>query len=626
MKNYQKFIKFKKLKKLGTSPIIATIMLIGLTVFSGAVLYGVTTTYLNQKTPLSLEYTNPTSFSPTVTDYKTATTKIDSFNIHVSNPLYEQVLLNTRDSYLYNSTTNQPIYTWTVNSNSSYLLLNGRESTTLTFSTINNDPGLGLESGSQVYASFTVMRTDGTDPTTINTTVFTVKADIPVFQFIPYQTPIVDPYANANYTKVYFNAHNDEQVTVNITGALWNYGSSATSYTKTVQFSTNTSVFGIDPQFATQSVTIPSSSLKIVPNANNVCEAGDACVNITIPVTKYNLTEKNVVSHVDNYPAFLSISGLDYIPFELDFKAPTIRITLENTNQNWRGFWGWHGHRDGCYTFPFWDNNNQVFNQITFDGNPSCSDTKTVTFDIWNLLNVPNNATIEIVGLNTTAFTLYTSANSNSWRNNGYDANPQYVDLPVAQQYTGRWGRWMRNLDTCVISDIQGCNTVTWGISRNALVDSNGESTGILAGTYPVTIMDTQTGYSITVDLVISPYYKTIHVDSLEGSYSNRNLQFDMTIKDDNGNAVRGVLIEASYTYPVGNGKKTKTTTEYLLTDRNGQATFSDWNPKKGTYTFEITNLQSPFQGRWSRWFSSTTYIYDKQADNPNPPSVQVKV
>ena len=83
-------------------------------------------------------------------------------------------------------------------------------------------------------------------------------------------------------------------------------------------------------------------------------------------------------------------------------------------------------------------------------------------------------------------------------------------------------------------------------------------------------------------------------------------------------------MYKASYTYP--NGHKTKTSTEYMLTNRRGEATFSDWNPKSGSYTFEITNLQSPFSGRWSRWFSSTVYIYDKTADNPNPPTVTVKV
>ena len=525
----KKFVRTKSKKKLGTSPIIATILLIGLTVVSGAVLYGVTTTFLNQKSQLSLEYTTPTAFTPIVTDYATATTKIDSFNIQVSNPLNEQVILNTGNSHLYNS-TNGLITGWSLNSNSSYLLLNGRESTTLTFSLNTIDNSLGLDSGKQVYASFTVERTDGSDPTTFNTSLFTVSASLPVFQFIPYQTNTVDTLTTNNITNVYFPAHSNEEISVNLTGAIWNYGSTDISYQKTVQFFTNTSVFNIADSAATQIVTIPSSTTKVVPDANNVCVVGDACVNITIPITKYNLTKVDVHSTTDYYPGYLAITGMDFIPFQLDLKVPTIKITLENTGFANRGFWGGFGRRSGCFSFPTFDSINQVYNQITYDGNPYCADTKTVTFDIWNLLNIDNNATITIVGLNTTAFTLYTSANTNSWRNNGYSSDPQYVNLPAPRP--SKWGRF-NNPNSCTSNN--GCNTVTWGISRNALIDSNGNSTGIMAGTYPVQIMDTQTGYSITVDLIISPYYKTIHVASLTGSYSkqSKTVQYVMTVKDD---------------------------------------------------------------------------------------------
>ena len=627
--NYYNKFRFKKIKRRkGTSPIIATILLIGLTVFSGAVLYGVTTTYLNQKTPLALDYTNPTSFTNTITNYKTADNKIDSFNIQVTNPLYEQIILDLGNTQLYadkaQNNTYQPV-NWAVSYNSSYQLLNGRESTSVTFYTNPTDPGSQLDSGTKAFASFTVMRTDGSDPTVFNTTVFTMKSDTPVFKFIPYNTGAVDSYASDSYTSVYFGADFNDEASVNITGAVWNYGSTDSSYQKTLQFDTNTSVFYIDPQYASQTITIPSSDQVIIPDANTACTIGAACVNVTIPITKYNLSAVGIQTTIQDYSAILSISGMDFIPFELYFSAPTIRITLENTGFSGRGFWGGRGQRSNCFSFPNWFNQDQNFNTITFNGNPYCSDTKRVTFDIWNLLDVPNNATIEITGLNTTAFTLYTGTSSNSWRNNGYDDNPQYVDIP-APSNTGRWGRWFRNLDYCANSNIQGCTTVTWGISRNALIDSNGESTGILAGTYPVTIRDIRTGYQITVDLIINPYYTTIHVDSLTGSYSRqgRTLHFDMTVKDDNGKTVRNVLIEASYTVP--SGHKTRTSTEYLLTNRRGEATFSDWNPKSGSYTFEITNLQSPSSGRWSRWFSSTIYIYDKTADNPNPPTITVKV
>ena len=310
--------------------------------------------------------------------------------------------------------------------------------------------------------------------------------------------------------------------------------------------------------------------------------------------------------------------------FSLVLENPSIRITLENTNRNTWGNWGWGRNRQSCYTFPNWNNNNQAYNTITFDGNPTCADTKTVTFDVWNLLDVPNNATIEIIGLNTTAFTLYTSANSNHW--NTYDANPQYIDLPAPQPSTSWRSRWTRNLNYCRSPSTQGCNTVTWGISRNALLDSNGELTGIQAGTYPVTVKDLQTGTEIHVDLIISPFVQRVHVSAMSSSYTNRQLQFTVTVSNDQGQTVRGVPVQASYTYPTGNHGKTSTTTVYIWTNRNGVATYTDWNPGKGTYTFKVTNLQSPTQNRWSRFFSSVIYIYDSASNNPNPPTVTQKV
>jgi hypothetical protein len=443
----------------------------------------------------------------------------------------------------------------------------------------------------------------------------------PNFQFIPDTTSVQQS------NTVYFSAKANEEVTINASGVLWNYGNPTQSYIKTVKFYLfNTSVFYIAPEFETQTVTIPSATSVGDQGQIGVCEVGESCVNVTFPITKYNLTEKGITSNTDIYGAIVSITGLDLNTFTLDLRAPTIRITLENTQRNSWGNWGWGRNRQSCYSYPNWNNNNQAYNTITFDGNPSCADTKTITFDIWNLLNVQNNATIEISGLNTTAFTLYTTPNNNRW--NIYDNNPQYVDLTVPQPSTGRWSRWIRNLNYCRFPTTQGCNTVTWGISRNALIDSNGNSIGIEAGNYPVTIKDTQTGVQITVDLIISPYIQRVHVSDLTGTYSkkDRTIDFIVTVENDAGQTVSRVPIIASYTYPNGNSGKTKTSNEYAWTGRNGQATFSDWNPKKGTYTFTVTDLSAPTSNRWSRFFSSVIYIYDSASNNPNPPSVTVKV
>lgn len=625
MKFYQKYN--KKLKKLGTSPIIATILLIGLTVFSGAVLYGVTTAYLNQPNPVSLTYTNPTVFKTTASNTYFQNSQIDSFDVPVSNPNYQQMTINLAGSKVYYTNGTQ-LTSWSADSNTSTLLLNGRESTVVTFSTpVGTIGSQELNIGDQIYVNFSIAKPDGSGSKYIKTSTFTVSQTSfePNFQFVTTSTSV------QSNNEVTFYGNSSTQVTLNITGILWNYGNPASSYQKTMNFYVeNDTVFTVLPQYATQTITIPSSK-KVGDQGNPTsCTAGLACANVTIQVTKNAVNASSPY-----YGGILSFTGMDQIYFQLNINDPSLKITLSQTTRHSFSFFRNWRHNNYCTSWPNWNNYNQLSDTVVYSGAPNCVDSKTVTFDVWNLRTYQNNATIEIIGLNTTAFTLYTKANATRFNRNTYSDEPQYIILPAGP---GRTFRWFNN---CRFPTAQACNSVSWGIARNALVDKNGASTGIESGNYPITVRDTQTGIEQTFNLYIEPYIETVHVASMSDSTSSHSfgkgkhkttytdLTFTATIENQDGMTLSFVPVKVSYTYPSnGNGNsKTKTTTFTLYTDRNGQVTYTEYGAS-GTYTFSITNLGSGNNnnGRWGRRFSSTTYIYDSTLDSPSPPTLTYTV
>ena len=613
MINYKKL--FQKSKKRATSPIIATILLIGLTVVSGAILYGVTTAFLSTQQNVSLSYESPTVYKTASDSYVYSTTKINSFDISVTNPNTQQMMINLASSKVYYA-NGTPTTSWTADYNSSsYIILNGKESTTVTFSTLGSDT---FDIGQQYYVVFSIMRPDYTGATTLTTSTFQIsQADFqPSFQFYPTFSTINQD----NYNVTYYT-DSTQTSTLDISGVLWNLGNPDTSYQKSLQFFTeNDTVFTVDPQYTTpnsMAVTIPSSTnVGMGQNSPDVCTTGYACVNVSIPVTK------NAVNNTqESYGAFLSITGMDLISFQLNIRIPTVRITLENTNRFNGGFFHWRRNQ-ACPTGTNLEG--QVADTVVFYGSPSCMDTKTVTFDIWNLLDTPNNANIEISGLNTTAFTLYTSANATG--RNSYSNMPQSVSLTAGPGVT--YNRW---LNFCFNPSRQACNTVSWGIARNPLIDTNGNPTGILAGDYPITVTDTLSHTSQQFDLYIQPYIVTVHVASMTGSVTSYRhqsiLTYKVTVEDSDGYTMNNIRVSADYTYP--NGHKTKTVSESEITFYNGIATFSNFNPNSGKNTLLVTNLSAyTFRGGFGRWqrFTALTVIYDASANNPNPPSYTVNV
>lgn len=607
-------------RRIATSPIIATILLLGLTVLSGAILYGVTTAYLSQQPTLGLNYESPAVYQSTETNYLFSDSKVNSFDISVSNPNYNQMMINLAGSKVFYANGTQ-LTTWRANYNStSTILLNGRQSTVVNFQTPTNAIGSQpMDIGQKFYVEFSINSPDYASTKTITTTNFTVSQSnfLPNFVFIPTaQTTVQDGY------NVTFFGNSNQPITNEINGILWNYGNPNSSYQKTIQFFvSNDTVFTVDPAYAKpQTITIPASNVIGDQGDPNTCSVGLACTNITIPVTKNAMNTTETA-----FGGILSITGMNLINFQLNINNPPIRITLENTNRfNWGNLWNWRKNLNQCPSFPNWNNYNQITDTVVYYGSPSCMDTKQVTFDIWNLETSARNANIEIIGLNSTAFTLYTEQNSTQWLN-PYNSEPASVYLTAGPGRTYKW------ITSCRNPPAQACNTVTWGIARNPLVDGNGNPTGIMAGNYPIIIKDTVSGVEQQFNLYIQPYITTVHVASLSGNYykNQKTLTFSVSVEDQNNHPVRFVQVTASYTVPNGNNGKTKTTTEILYTSWNGVATFIDFNPVKGEHTFQVTDISSftfGISGSWSRLFSPTVIIYDSSANTPNPPIISVTV
>lgn len=630
MFDIQKLI--KKGRKRATSPIVATMMMIGLTVVSGAILYGVTMAFVSTQPTLDLSYNSQAVYKSTtnsILNYDP--NNITSVQISVTNPSSDQITIDLSTSKLYLASDNSALDDYKANSatTGAYLTLSGKESADVVFNGTNANSYLNI--GDQYYAVFTILSPDLSESKLITTSTFTVTPTAPYFKFFPdtqHNLNLNAPIGGVgNTVDVTFYAQPEETATVNITGVLWNIGNADSSYQKRVQFYVEPDKnFTIDDQqFVDPSYmeyTIPASTHTGFADVNDptICTAGYACVNISIPVTKKAFTPQEPVG------AYLSISGLDLQFFSLKVESPTVRITLENTNiRNW-GFFRWRRNQNYCPSAPNWNNDNQQGNTIIYYGSPSCTDTKTITFDIWNLLDTPNTANIEISGLNTTAFTLLTSSSNTRW--NTYDDNPQSVSLTAGpNQINNRW------LTYCRRPTQQACNTVTWGIARNPLIDSNGNPTGIEAGSYPITITDLNSGTQQIFELYIQPYAVEVHVASMSASYSNNRLTYTVKVVDADGQPVNNIKVSADYTYPSNNGRgrgrgNTQTTSMTSYTNINGEATFTNWNPRSGKNTLLVTDL-SAFtwgnRGRWSR-FASMTVIYDASANNPNPPQWSITI
>ena len=254
LKNLRNLVKPKRLK--GISPIIAVLLMIGLTVTSGALLFAVSTAFVSQETQVNLNIdSNSVVFKSTETDYRFVDDLVDTLSLQIENPLEQSILVDLSQTFLYNS-ADQRIDNWTVISNVNEIVLNGKESTTITFGTYSSSSQ--LTNGEEIYVVFqSKLYNSKGEFESLKTSPLTVELTNsgPLFQVIP------EISASQTEDTLYFAGQNDEEVFQNLTFAIFNYGNANQAYGKTVSITLeNTTIFSIADGFDTQSVTVPGAS------------------------------------------------------------------------------------------------------------------------------------------------------------------------------------------------------------------------------------------------------------------------------------------------------------------------------------------------------------------------------
>jgi FlaG/FlaF family flagellin (archaellin) len=553
----------RSLKKRGVSPVIAVMLMIGLTVLSGVVLISVSNSILSQETQVNLNIDNQSAvYKTTETDYRFVDELIDELQIQIENPLEEPILVDLTQTYLYNATDDTILSNWGVVSDVGQIVLNGKESTTITFATDSTSYTSELKENDQVYVVFqSKLFGSKNQLTSLKSSTFTVELSgaSPLFQALPVIS------ASQTEDTLYFSGDDQTEVTKNLTIAIFNFGNADESYEKTVTITLeNNTLFSIADGLETQFVTIPSASQGGDFGAEGFCETGEACVNVSFPIIKHNITEVGLTNVESNtYGAIISVSGLDFISYKLVLVEPEFKIALENKKKG-----------------------GVSFNTIIFDGKINKEKDVFFKVNVWNLMDYANNGTFELYDYNTTVFEFKTKKGKT-------DPNPVSLDFVAGPP---------KNFAKCISND--ACEKIDWGLTRKKLVDNDGNLLGIEAGTYTAKIRELRTGQTIVIYLIIPEYVQPIHVDAMDAKALGKNkIDLVVTIRDSDGNAVKNAKVYITWTRPDGT-----TDTDVIKTNKKGEAKFLIDAKIKGVYEFTVTSVEKKTQ-------KNIVYPYDASAN-----------
>jgi flagellin-like protein len=571
--------KLNNIKRRGISPIITVLLMIGLVVLAGTILFGISNSFLSQQTSVTLNIDGSTAiYKTTETDYRFADELIDEIQIQIENPLEEPVIVDLGQTFLYNASDDSRLSNWAVITDVREIVLNGKESETITFGTVSTNNQGELQEGDNIYVIFK-SKLFGSKNTlsSIQSSALTVKLSDsnPLFQALPIIS------ASQSIDTLTFSGDDDEEVTLNLTLAIFNFGNADESYEKTVSITLeNTTIFSVANGFETQFVTVPSAVRGGDFGYEGFCEVGEACVNVSFPITKQNLTAVGIgdLGSLDTFGAIISVSGLDFISYKLVLQNPEFKIELENSRLT-----------------------GVSFNSITFDDDIRSDDTVAFDVRVWNLMDYANNGTFEFFDYNTTVFRFETTGTPS----NPVDPNPTSLTFNAGPATL---------FNVCQSND--GCEEIDWSITRKALVDSNGASLGIEAGTYTAKIRETRTGLVIEIELIIPEYMRPIHVESIDTAKQGNKIDLDITIRDSDGNLVWFAEVTVIWQKPDGS---TETVTE--VTNTRGVASFTFNNVATGTHTFTVDNVEK--QTGWITG-TSTLWPYDESANLVTSVSITV--
>ncbi len=539
-------VRKKKIKKMkGISQVIAIILLIGLAIIAGAALFLVVIPLLSTQTPIELSTSNQAVFS--TTEKTQLDPFIDTMKFQLSNDIIDPVQIDLTHSYVYNASNNLILYHWTPQSNNTEPVLSGKQGITLEYKTdaIRNIEELNY--GQQVYIKFNATLYGQQKYTLIKSKVYTVSSanSNPIFDISP------NNHFNQSGTTVFFDGYPNQSVSTYLSLSVWNKGNANKTYTKTISIYLENSIyFKIESQYQTQTVTIPSSTQI---GQGGVCYSGDPCAIVNFPITRVNLTALGISSINKTYGAGITLTGLDTIYYTLNVTTPRLISLVLPDSLVAKG-----------------TGNGRIANSnLIFNGPFNANNSLDLTITIWNADTTPLNANIFVKRLNTTAFAL---------------DSPNVTSIYIPN------GTMPSTINTCNPGD--PCTTVTWTITRLPLT-LNGQSTGIQAGAYDISLNFLEFGASLPVVLFIngpgqdvSPY---IYVNSVTWTKDTKKNDLSATVEiwDANFNTVGGATVTATWKMPDG-------TTRSLIgtTKQNGQVTFTE-SLLTGTHILTITDVSN---------------------------------
>jgi hypothetical protein len=313
-------------RRLGISPAIALILLIGITIFAGAILFTILILNSSSDQSVGLAIELPKSFSSTETSRLFFDDKIDTFSVTITNPSLTIVAVDFNNSFVYNATNDEVLSEWSVSSTVNEIELIGFESSTVQFRTNAEMDLEELTIGDNIYVSFAVHSLDDSSLTEIRSDPVIVDDtnSAPFIVLLP-----VNSGTQFNNT-VFFYGEDTDIITSNLSVTIWNFGNAKEKYELTSYlYLENTTLFTVNDSLVQQTITVPNSLVSGDANNNALCDIDEPCFELIIPITKQNYTRMK-----DSYSATLAISGLEIELFALNITSPPeIYISLPQDQQ-----------------------------------------------------------------------------------------------------------------------------------------------------------------------------------------------------------------------------------------------------------------------------------------------------
>ena len=372
----------KIIKRRAVSPAIALILLIGVTVLAGVAVISTVILVFNAEDPISITISKPVYMASTETDIAFFDPLVDSMLLPVTNNMRERLIFETENIQIYNASSNEILDRWSVIGENSEIFTQGQETIILNLQTEGKFDQDEFSIGDKFFVQIPAKKEDQTNYQPFFSQTFTITASDtdPLFRVVGLNNAFQDG------NTVYFSAVDPDtkNISRNLEFGIFNYGNAEKekSFPVTLQLE-NTTLFSTNSTQTLLTVPISGST-----NNDTVCDIGEACA-----VGSFNLTKWSINRTKDTYGAFLSI-GTQSINFNLQIVEVLPNYYLTMPNQKGK-------------------NNNQWGEILQFNSKKYWeTETLELIMTAWNneTPTIPTGATLELMELNATAFTLDTSA------------------------------------------------------------------------------------------------------------------------------------------------------------------------------------------------------------------------